>query len=93
MVGRFGGRSAKMVKSKDIGACPSWLACLMTSTLWSLKPLPDFPRSGITLLNLCAGDSTLMASSLLSDDLASCLETGLGSFKGSVGEGADVKYL
>lgn len=85
MVSRFGGRSASMVKSKDIGACPSWLACFMTSVL--------FPRSGITLLSLCAGDNTVIVLSLLSDDLASCFRTGLGSFKGSVGEGADVKYL
>lgn len=105
IVGLFGGFAPKIEKSIDIGT-DSFLfspaACLISPTRSALlSPWWIFPskpsRSGITLLDFLGGDSTVgPLSGLPSEALElrdSHLGAGLGSLRGSVGKGADEKYL
>ena len=104
IVGLFGGFNPKREKSRDIGAGSffpvlSPTVCLKLPTLSSIlspcKELPSNPsRPGITLLDFLGGDNTVGPScELKSEALDSLLGAGLGSLSGSVGRGAEEKYL
>ena len=104
IIGLFGGFNPKREKSSDIGAGSffpilSPAACLTLTTLSSnLSPCKEFPsdpsRPGITLLDFLGGDQTVGPSfEITSETLDSFLGAGLESLTGSVGRGADEKYL
>ena len=104
IIGLFGGFNPKREKSSDIGAGSffpilSPAACLTLTTLSSnLSPCKEFPsdpsRPGITLLDFLGGDKTVGPSfEITSETLDSFLGAGLESLTGSVGRGADEKYL
>lgn len=107
IVGLFGGFPPKIEKSNDIGTGSfllvfsaatsrnslTWSSCLSTLCAFPSKP----SRSGITLLDFLGGERTVGPSfEFKSETLeftGSRFEVGLGSLLGSVGSGADVKYL
>jgi len=103
IVGLFGGFNPKREKSSDIGTGSflpvlSPAACLtltLSSNLSPCKELPSDPsRPGITLLDFLGGDKTVGPSFVItSEALDSFLGAGLGSLTGSVGRGAEEKYL
>lgn len=103
IVGLLGGFAPKIEKSTDSGTGPFPLVCppaasLISSTWSILGTLCAFPskpsRSGITRLDFLGGDKTVGPScELKSEALDSRLGAGLGSLSGTVGRGADEKYL
>ena len=109
IVGLFGGFPPNTEKSNDIGAASFLLvfpaansraSLTWSSSLSALYALPSkASRSGITLLDFLGGESTVGPSFEFKSKtrefefVGSRFEVGLGSLLGSVGSGADVKYL
>ena len=102
IVGLLGGFAPNIEKSTDIIADSFLLlfspaACLISPTRSSLLFPSKNSRSGITLLDFLGGDNTVGPSSGLKSKALelrdSRLGAGLGSLFGSVGKGADEKYL
>lgn len=104
IVGLLGGFAPKIEKSTDRGTgsfllvfppAASLISSRCSSILWTLYAFPSKPsRSRITRLDFLEGDKTVGPScELKSEALDSCLGAGLGSLSGTVGRGADEKYL